>query len=810
VPEKLQRLVMHAFRGIPGEMTVDFGRGESIVVYGDNGTGKSTIADALEWYFTGEIELLSHEGRQHAVRYLGGDGGVTSVEVVTDGTLGGTVVFPDERKPEAFDAVRRETFLLRGRTLADFINKTKTEKWKALVEILGLDAIESLREDLQRARNDLRKASKAAEDEVRTYRRALTSGTEAVTEETVLGNLQQICRRLGVDRPSSLDQVVEPSWLTAAVGASAAASASSERESLLAEISLLSTPALDPGALEAWNALVSSDRVRLLPRASLVREAKRLFETHAIDRGRCPLCGQAVDEEALARQIESALVEVLEASRDLERFRDPVVQQWEDLEAAREKRLSISNRARGMGMDLPSLPALPGTPLPDSVDTLTPVDIRSITSYLSDIRKWDRAAGKLARQASPEPDARNTQLVMLAALCQQVNAWRQAEKKAARAVRAFNLADTVFDAYQTKQKEDLAELLKQISRRVARIYSALHPGEDLDSVSIEPWTAKGVELAIEFHGSRQRPPHGVLSESHLNSLAIALFLAMAETFNEQLGFLLLDDVINSFDVEHRGRLAELLADGFADWQLIVLTHDQQFFEHLSRRAPWWRKLEFTSWSYASGPRTTRYQTSGILAAARERLESGDIQGAAAKARRALEELLQEVCEALWAPLPFRRGQANDKREIGELLQGLRRTLKERAKPTLESIEPLLRNLEADVAASLNVAVHASRGRPAASEVEAALQRISALDERWSCPACRTRVWHRGNADAGRCKCGQAVFPPARNADQRGVSGDQPERRSTRTGADQPERGSTRISADQPKRGSARIKAKQGR
>ncbi len=142
---------------------------------------------------------------------------------------------------------------------------------------------------------------------------------------------------------------------------------------------------------------------------------------------------------------------------------------------------------------------------------------------------------------------------------------------------------------------------------------------------------------------------------------------------------MLDDVINSFDVEHRGRLAELLADGFSDWQIIVLTHDQQFFEHLSRRAPSWRKLELTSWSYDAGPRTTRYETSGILAAARERLESGDVHGAAAKARRGLEELLQEVCEALWAPLPFRRGQANDKREIGELFKGVRRTLKEQAK-----------------------------------------------------------------------------------------------------------------------------------
>jgi recombinational DNA repair ATPase RecF len=763
VTEKVQRLVMHAFRGVPGEMTVDFGKGESIVIYGDNGTGKSTIADALEWYFTGGIELLSHEGRQHAVCYVGGESdGVTSVEVVTNGPLGGKVVFPNEANAERLHAVRRETFLLRGRTLADFINKTKTEKWKALVEILGLDAIENLREDLQRARNELRKLAKAGEEEVRTYRRALASGSEEVSIDTVLANLQQICRMLGVDPPRSLDQVVDPSWLTAAVGASAAVSEGSDRESLLAEIKTLSPPAFDQRAVEAWNDLVSSDRARLLPRASLVREAKRLFETGSIDKGRCPLCGQKVDDTHLAKRIESALVDVMEASRDLERVRDPVAQQADDLEAAHDKRLSIHNRARALELELPPVPDIPHVGLRGSVDALALVKIDAITSALSDLRKWDRAAAALARKASPmEPTTRDTQLVMLAALCQQVNAWRLAEKRATRARRALDLAERVFDAYQNQQKEDLTALLQRISRRVAEIYSALHPGEALDAVSVEPWTAKGVELAIEFHGSRQRPPHGVLSESHLNSLAIALFLAMAESFNEQIGFLLLDDVINSFDVEHRGRLAELLADGFSEWQLIILTHDQQFFEHLSRRAPSWRRLEFTSWSHASGPRTTQYETTDILRNARERLERGDIPDAASRARRALEELLQEVCEALWAPLPFRRGQANDRREIGELFKGLRRTLKERAKPQLESLEPLLKNLEADVGATLNVAVHASRGRPGGSEVEAALERIAALDGTWSCPECRTRVWHRGTPDAARCKCGQSSFPPVR-------------------------------------------------
>ena len=422
--------------------------------------------------------------------------------------------------------------------------------------------------------------------------------------------------------------------------------------------------------------------------------------------------------------------------------------------------LGIYNRARAAELDIPPVPALPDARIRDQVDALAAVDIDAIATHLAEVRRWDKAAAKLARQISPpEPSTRDSQLVMLAALCQQINAWHQAEKKNARAERALGLAETVFDAYQQKQKEDLGDLLQQISGRVAKIYSALHPGEDLDAVSIEPWTAKGVELAINFYGSRQRPPHGVLSESHLNSLAIALFLAMAASFNEKLGFLILDDVINSFDVEHRGRLAELLADGFADWQLIVLTHDQQFFEHLSRRAPSWRKIEFTSWSHASGPRTTKYETSGMLAAARERLQSGDVQGAATKGRRALEELLQEVCEALWAPLPFRRGQANDRREIGELFIGLRRALKEHAKSQLATVEPMFKHLEADVGATLNVAAHASRGRPGASEVKAALERIETLDALWSCPSCRTRVWHKGTPAAARCRCGQSAFPP---------------------------------------------------
>ena len=503
---------------------------------------------------------------------------------------------------------------------------------------------------------------------------------------------------------------------------------------------------------------MSSERARALPHVSLIQEAKRLLATASIG-GHCPLCGQTVDETDLARRIEGSLLSVMEATRELERCRDAVSQLSASLRAAHDRRESLSRRGRQQQIELPSMPSFPQAALA-GVDSLAPIEEKSIADYQSALRKWDQAARDIGQKAAPSaPTTRESQLMMLAALCQQIRSWRSAEKKLAEAARACGLAEKVFDAYQDKQKADVATLLAQISLRVARIYLALHPGEELGSVSIEPWTAKGVELAIDFYGSHQRPPHGVLSESHLNSLAIALFLAMAETFNERLRFLVLDDVINSFDREHRSQLADVLANEFSDWQLVVLTHDHQFFEHLTRRAPSWKKLELTSWSYGEGPRTTGYEASGILAAARERLQQGDVGGAAAKARRALEEQLQEVCQALEAPLAFRRGQANEMREIGELFRGLRRTLKEHARSLLDELEPSFKTLEADVQATLNVEVHASRGRSGSSEVEAAVKRIDELDRRWSCPACGSRIWHRGSPQAARCKCGKSAFPP---------------------------------------------------
>jgi len=68
---KIKSIYIHSFRGIPEELTVDFidkqGKPVSTIISGDNGSGKSSIVDALEYNLQGrisrEILIINSESR---------------------------------------------------------------------------------------------------------------------------------------------------------------------------------------------------------------------------------------------------------------------------------------------------------------------------------------------------------------------------------------------------------------------------------------------------------------------------------------------------------------------------------------------------------------------------------------------------------------------------------------------------------------------------------------------------------------------------------------------------------------------------
>lgn len=60
---RIEHLSLRAFRGIPGEIELDF-RSPITVIFAPNGTGKTSICDAAEWLLTGQVGRMEHRLRR--------------------------------------------------------------------------------------------------------------------------------------------------------------------------------------------------------------------------------------------------------------------------------------------------------------------------------------------------------------------------------------------------------------------------------------------------------------------------------------------------------------------------------------------------------------------------------------------------------------------------------------------------------------------------------------------------------------------------------------------------------------------------
>ena len=763
--ERITSITVQAFRGVCNSFSLTLENRLSCIILGDNATGKSTIADAVEWYFTGQISLLTKEGRGDAIRHSGAAADMeTKVTVSTDGSLTGEIT-TSASSPQAVKEVGlSEIFLLRGGTLADFVNKTKGEKWQALAEILGFEAIDRLRLDLQRVKNELEDAARRAREDLEQKWAVLapkmTEASEAGIEAGIVEAFQEQCAAAQVDPPDSLDQALDPEWLRSMVPEGSPHPRTAALQATVADLRSISEQSISLDPIDEWNRFLAGEAANRL-HLGLFQAADSLIQAGQAEQDRCPLCGQSVDLDALARHVSAELASMESAARALEDAQWAARQFVSQLHDAYTRRSGVRQRSLAQSVQLDELPVSPVDELNPQIDQMMAIDRQTIWDRQEDLASWDKNAIRALESAiHAPPTERDQALIEIGVLHSEASNWGNAKLRHAEADGAFDLSNRIFARYQSLQHDHFSNVVQRMSSRVAEIYQFLHPEGGIGTVAVETVGDKGAELSVEFHGRKELPPHRVLSESHLNSLGVALFLAMAETFNEKIGFLVLDDIVNSFDREHRGRLAEVLVDKSEDKQLIILTHDEQFFTQLSLRAPSWVKEHFISWSYLDGPRTKRYQSDRLLEDAAEDLGEADRIGAAQKGRRAFEEFMQEACERLETPLPFRRGQQNDQRMAGELIRGLRRTLKDRAPALNQELQGLLNALEADLKAVLNVESHASELSSSIQEVTDALERVTGLRDRFTCQDCGTRIWYSGTPQASRCRCGCTRFPPS--------------------------------------------------
>jgi hypothetical protein len=148
-------------------------------------------------------------------------------------------------------------------------------------------------------------------------------------------------------------------------------------------------------------------------------------------------------------------------------------------------------------------------------------------------------------------------------------------------------------------------ILEKIADEVGRLYEAVHPGEGLNKISLEldPKKRASLEIGASFCG-QAAPPQAYFSQSHLDTLGLCVFLALASLDEPDATILVLDDVLASVDEPHVDRLIEMLYEEAIRFRhCVITTHYRPWKQKL--RWGWLKNgqchfVELTKWTNTKG------------------------------------------------------------------------------------------------------------------------------------------------------------------------------------------------------------------
>jgi len=204
-----------------------------------------------------------------------------------------------------------------------------------------------------------------------------------------------------------------------------------------------------------------------------------------------------------------------------------------------------------------------------------------------------------------------------------------------------------------------------------------------------------VQLLIDFSLNRKGvAPSGYLSDSQIHTLALSLRLSAIRLFNKGLPIIILDDIVTSYDADHRKNIAATIEKHFKDYQVITVTHDERFFNYLRDQLPQnsWNFKRIIELKEDFGPQFHDYKTPDEVIEQKIK----DKQSIANELRQSQEEWLLDMCRDFQTKVIIRHIDRSYKYERSELASSLANFMKSTkiAVPSISGISnPFLNSLQ---------------------------------------------------------------------------------------------------------------------
>lgn len=744
---KISRVQAFGFRGLR-EYDEELPPSKAFLLYGLNGTGKSSLYQAVQFGLTGELPAIEHctIPLHEVYRHVALQDNQTAWVKLTllDGTEEYTVrrelhsngnidteLSSGEFGERIDDPATKLCFLTRDE-FAEMVEEAEEERWNRLSPLLGHRQLGKFRNGIRSVKRQIRKDLElsslqrerdqiAAEVETLGERRAERLG-ECEYEEFSRSQLSDDLDELGVssELPEDLeeldwevleDELEEGKQLTAK---------NRELEWVMKRADASDIDVDKDGdlstALDFLNRLHQEERLgHQVFHATFFSQAAKVVQGY--EDAPCPVCGlypddwneriSTLEEKAGKLADDTELKEKTEKNLRKERGRvDAAVSALEKLaesdaveltEPEKNLQRSLCVYQGQLDSALKRITDEPPTGLSsEQIDNFqeTSQGIEELsTQVVQNLRSRRDQLKSTVEDLSESPG--RLRLIRLKQLTDTEIEYNDKTDRLELLSTKFNELDSIVEEVQSfAQRVEHAEgeltgsMVDTIGGRVSDIYAAMTGNSDLEP-SLKRDESHGVAkakiLVDDFFGFGSVPAREYLSDSYRNALGLSIYFAAMEFRSPALRTFIFDDVTHSTDSHHRRGLAKFLVESLTDeFQVAVLTHDEHWYDRLKDLMKGDAKCRRILQWSPAGIRTKSDSWHSLLDSAEQKIKAGD-RGAGNVLRMALEEFLAKACEDYRIEVPFKRSAAQVKLET--LRNRLVARLKNIAADGTEIIDP---------------------------------------------------------------------------------------------------------------------------
>lgn len=592
--QPLRQLSIAHLRGSVVPFSLTFEKGKKLtVIYGENGTGKSTICDAFEFIGKGKVGSLENRGLGRTDRYwhsMGKSPNDVAVELETaDSTCRASigskevVVVPTDKRPTV-EVLRRKQIL-------DLIEAEPGKRYAAISRFVDVGAVETSEGALRQLITELTSSREVAVARVQENQDTIKQFWEAAGKP--IPNMFAWAKSESSRDGSKADGEIEVihslqgafsqllSYPDRVVGAVANLKSAKEgQQAAQAELDrVLANLSQD-----------TSEVVEILQAAQKYLAKHTTVET-------CPLCESGEMTESLVDRVahrlttfseyQMALTYLKSANHNVQKAEDQL-QNWLESASQHVDQFEQCRQSHTWPGDVP----LPETAAPKEASQLS--EWLSINSHLP--VEWKKADAQ-----------RQDKKQFLIALKKAYTTWRDNTRAQKELDSLLPRLTKALELMETERKQFTDEKLSEIADRVGVLYEAVHPGEGLNKISLQldPKKRASLEIGASFCGQDTKP-QAYFSDSHLDTLGLCVFLALSAIVADEAKktILVLDDVLASVDEPHVERLIEMLySEALRFRHCIITTHYRPWKQKL--RWGWLQNgecqfVELTKWTTANG------------------------------------------------------------------------------------------------------------------------------------------------------------------------------------------------------------------